>query len=69
MIFGGFPGGSIGKESTCSAGDPGSAPGREDLMEKEMATDSTILAWTSPGQRTKEPDRLQSMVLQESYEI
>ena len=25
----GFPGGSDGKESTCSAGDPGSIPGSE----------------------------------------
>ena len=25
--FGGFPGGSEGKESTCNAGDPGSTPG------------------------------------------
>ena len=23
----GFPGGSVGKESTCNAGDPGSIPG------------------------------------------
>ena len=26
-LFGGFRGGSAGKESTCSAGDPGSIPG------------------------------------------
>ena len=25
----GFPGGSVGKESTCNAGDPGSIPGSE----------------------------------------
>ena len=25
--FGGFPDGSVGKESTCTAGDPGSIPG------------------------------------------
>ena len=43
--------------------------GRECLMEKEMATDSTILAWKSDGQRKKEPRRLQSMGLLESYEI
>ena len=27
MFFGGFPGGSNGKESTCNAGDPDSIPG------------------------------------------
>ena len=26
-IYGGFPGGSVGKESACSAGDPNSMPG------------------------------------------
>ena len=36
--------------------------GREDLLEKEMATHSSILAWKIPW--TKEPDRLQSMGLQ-----
>ena len=33
--------------------------GREDPMEKEMATDSSILAWRIPW--TAEPGRLQSM--------
>ena len=33
--------------------------GREDLLEKEMATHSSILAWRIP--QTEEPDRLQSM--------
>ena len=32
---------------------------REDLLEKEMATHSTILAWKIPW--TEEPGRLQSM--------
>ena len=36
--------------------------GQEDPLEKEMATHSSILAWTIPW--TKEPDRLQSMGLQ-----
>ena len=27
LIFQGFPGGSDGKESACSAGDPGAIPG------------------------------------------
>ena len=32
---------------------------REDLLEKEMATHSSILAWKIPW--TEEPGRLQSM--------
>ena len=36
--------------------------GREDLLEKEMATHSRTLAWKIPW--TKEPGRLQSMVSQ-----
>ena len=34
--------------------------GREDLLEKEMATHSSILAWKIAW--TEEPGRLQSMV-------
>ena len=34
-------------------------PGWEDPLEKEMATQSTILAWRIPW--TEEPGRLQSM--------
>ena len=37
--------------------------GREDPLEKEMATPSSILAWRVPW--TEEPGRLQSMALQE----
>ena len=33
--------------------------GREDPLEKEMVTHSSILAWRIP--RTEEPGRLQSM--------
>ena len=33
--------------------------GQEDLLKKEMATHSSILAWKIP--LTEEPDRLQSM--------
>ena len=94
----GFPGSSVGKESTYNAGDPGLIPelgrspgeghgyplqyswaslvaqwerihlpvpdmqahplGQEYLLEKEMATHSSILAWEIPG--TEEPGRLQS---------
>ena len=36
--------------------------GQEDLLEKEMATHSSILAWKMPW--IEEPGRLQSMVSQ-----
>ena len=52
-------GGSDGKESACSAGDPGSIPGQEDPLDKEMATHSSILDWEAAW--TEEPGRLQSM--------
>ena len=38
--------------------------GQEDPLEKEMATDSSILAWKI--QQTEKPDRLQSMESKES---
>ena len=38
--------------------------GREDPVEKEMATHSSTLAWEIP--RTEEPGQLQSIGLQES---
>ena len=38
--------------------------GLEDLLEKEMATHSSILAWRIPW--TEEPDRLQSVGVAES---
>ena len=55
----GFPGGSDGKESACSAGDPGLILDQEDPLEKGMATHSSILPWRIPW--TEEPGRLQSM--------
>ena len=54
-----FPGGSDGKASAYNVGDPGSTPGKEDLLEKEMATHSSILAWKITWM--EEPGRLQSM--------
>ena len=41
VCLAGFPSGSDGKESACSAGDPG----QEDPLEKGTATNSSILAW------------------------
>ena len=32
-FFGGFPHSSVGKESSCNAGDPGSIPGLGNLLE------------------------------------
>ena len=48
-----------GKESACNAEDQGSILGWEDPLEKEMATDSSILAWRIPW--TEEPGGLQSV--------
>ena len=59
----GLPKWLSGKESTCSAGDMGSIFGQEDLLEKEMATYCSILAWKVPW--TEEPGGLQSMRSQE----
>ena len=50
-------------ESAYNAGDPGSIPGQEDPLEKEMATHSSILAWEIPW--TEKPGRLQFMGSQE----
>ena len=44
----GFPGGSVGKVSTCNAGDLGSILGWEDPLEKGKATHSRILTWRIP---------------------
>ena len=55
----GFPGGSEVKASAWNVGDPGSIPGWEDPLEKEMATHSSILAWRIPWREG--PGRLQSM--------
>ena len=40
--------GSDGKESACSTGDWVQSLGWEDLLEKAMATHSSILAWRIP---------------------
>ena len=57
-----FPGGSDGKEIAHNAGDPGSIPGQEDLLEKGLRTYSSIPAWRIPW--TQEPSGLQSIELQ-----
>ena len=58
----GFLGGSVGKETACSAGDAGDMsliPGSGRSLEKGMATHFRILAWRIPW--TEEPGRLQSI--------
>ena len=41
----GFPDSSVGKESSCHAGDLGLFLGWEDPLGKGKATHSSILAW------------------------
>ena len=50
-----FPGGPDSKASACNVG----SLGREDSLEKEMATHSSTLSWKIPW--TEEPGRLWSM--------
>ena len=60
----GLPCSSVGKESSCNAGDRVQFLGWENPLGKKMATHSSILAWRIPW--TEKPSRLQSMGLQES---
>ena len=55
----GFPGGSGVKEFACNAETQVRSLGREQLLEKGIATHSSILAWRIPW--TKEPGGLQSI--------
>ena len=54
-----FPGGSNGKVSAYNVGNLVQSLGREDLLEKEMASHSSVLAWKIPWM--EEPGRLQFM--------
>ena len=56
LVLMNFPGGSDGKASAYNVGDQVWSQGWEDLLEKEMATHSSILAWKIPW--TEEPGRL-----------
>ena len=58
MKFKGLPQWLSSKESTCNAGEAGLIPGQEDLLEEEMTTHSSILAWRIPW--TEEPGGLPS---------
>ena len=57
-----FPGGSEGKHLPAMQETLLPFLGQEDLLEKEMATHSSTLAWKIPWM--KKPGRLQSMGLQ-----
>ena len=57
--YSGFPGGSVVKNTSANAGDAGSIPWLGRSPGGEMATHSSILAWTIPW--TEEPGGLQSM--------
>ncbi|CAM9794351.1 unnamed protein product [Rangifer tarandus platyrhynchus] len=59
LLCSNFSGDSVGKESACNAGDPGSISGFHlSSLEEGMATYSSILAWKIPS--TEEPGGLQS---------
>ena len=45
--FTGFPNSSVGKESTCNAGDPVRFLGQEDLLEKERIGYLVQYSWAS----------------------
>ena len=58
----GFPGGADGKETDCSAGDPGSVPGLTRSPGGGNGNRFSILSWRIPW--TEEPGELQSIGLQ-----
>ena len=64
-MYMGLPWWLSGKEPACQCRMYGLIPGQEDLLEEEMATHSSILAWRILW--TEEPGGLQSMELQESW--
>ena len=64
----GFPGGSAGKESACNAGDPGSIPWLGRPLKEEMATHSSILAWTIPWiEKPGGPQSMESQRVRHSW--
>ena len=52
LIKGGFLDSSVGKESACKAGDPGSIPGREDPLEKDRLPTPVFWPREFHGQRS-----------------
>ena len=64
-IYMGFPGGSVVKNTPAMQETWVYSLGEKDLLEKEMATRSSSLAWEVP--RTEEPGGLQSTVSQKIH--
>ena len=62
LFVGDFPGDSVVKNARAMQETWVQSLGWEDLLEKETATPSSILAWKIPWM--EEPDGLQSMGLQ-----
>ena len=60
----GFPHCSVGKESACNAGEPGSIPGSGRSSRDGNGNPPSILSWRIP--RRDEPGGLQSVGWQES---
>ena len=60
-----FPGGSVVKNPPAMQERRVQSLGQEDLLEEEMATHSSIIAWRIP--QSEEPGRLQPTGLQKSY--
>ena len=54
-----MPGGSDGEASAYNVRDAVGSLGREDLLEKKMATHSSTLAWKIPW--SEEPGRIQGV--------
>ena len=63
----GFHGGSVVKNPSAKPEIQIRSLGWEDSLEKEMATDSSILVWEIP--RTEEPGRLQSVGSQSQTQL
>ena len=61
----GFPDGSVMKNQPAKQETWGWSLDREDALEKEMATHSSIFAWEVP--RTEEPGGLQSTGSKKSW--
>ena len=60
----GLPGGSLVENLPAKAEDVSSIPRSKDLLEKEMTTQTSNLAWEIPW--TEEPGGLHSLRLRES---
>ena len=60
-----FPGGSAVKNPPATQETQVQSLGREDPLEREMATHSSILAWRIPW--TEEPGGLQSMAKAQTW--